>query len=469
MAHVTTSPHRGALDPLKHSQPLGATLVFLGLDRTMPLMHGSQGCASFAKTLSTRHFREPIPLQTTAVTEVTATLGAGPLVVDGLDVLRTKNNPDIIGVMTTGLTEVNGEDFEGELRNYRAQAEPGGPLVVGVSTPDFKGGLTDGWSAALTALMAQIPLDDAESVPEKERPGVAVLIGAGFTVGDVDEITATILGFGLTSVVVPGLAYSIDGHLDEDWSPLTSGGTTLAQLRTLSAAPLIVAIGASAETPAATLADRTGAEVLTLGHVSGLAGTDALIGGLLAHPATDGAPAVVRRDRSRLADGLLDAHFVLGGVRVAVAGEPETLLALTTLLSDVGADVVAAISPTNSPALRDIACAGVTVGDLTDLEEQARDRGAELIIGSSHARAVSDRLGTAFVPAGFPVYDRLGAQLRRTGGYQGSLALLTDIANALLDHHHHTGHHHVPPAPSPQRAEDPTASQHTPTLEKTSC
>ena len=57
------------VNPVALSQPLGATLAFLGVDRCMPLMHGAQGCTSFAKVYFTRHFCEPIAIQTTAVTD----------------------------------------------------------------------------------------------------------------------------------------------------------------------------------------------------------------------------------------------------------------------------------------------------------------------------------------------------------------------------------------------------------------
>ena len=41
----------------------------------MPLLHGSQGCTSFGLVLFVRHFRESIPLQTTAMSEVATVLG----------------------------------------------------------------------------------------------------------------------------------------------------------------------------------------------------------------------------------------------------------------------------------------------------------------------------------------------------------------------------------------------------------
>jgi nitrogenase molybdenum-cofactor synthesis protein NifE len=64
-----------AVNPLKMSQPLGAAYAFMGLDSCMPVMHGSQGCTSFGLVLLVRHFKEAIPLQTTAMNEATTIMG----------------------------------------------------------------------------------------------------------------------------------------------------------------------------------------------------------------------------------------------------------------------------------------------------------------------------------------------------------------------------------------------------------
>ena len=47
----------------------------MGVRNCMPLLHGSQGCTSFGLVLFVRHFREAIPLQTTAMNEVATVLG----------------------------------------------------------------------------------------------------------------------------------------------------------------------------------------------------------------------------------------------------------------------------------------------------------------------------------------------------------------------------------------------------------
>lgn len=134
-----------SVNPLKQSQPLGAALAFLGLKGMMPLFHGSQGCTAFAKVLLVRHFREAIPMATTAMTEVTTILGGEENVEQAILTLLEKAKPDIIGLLTTGLTETRGDDMKGILKSIR-QRNPqlkNFPIIL-VSTPDYKGA-NAGW------------------------------------------------------------------------------------------------------------------------------------------------------------------------------------------------------------------------------------------------------------------------------------------------------------------------------------
>jgi nitrogenase molybdenum-iron protein NifN len=107
MGEVSRRPAKPLqVNPIRLSQPMGATLAFLGVDRCMPLMHGAQGCTSFAKVYFTRHFCEPIAIQTTAVTDVTAILDGGDHnIVAAVKNVTGKVAPALIGLYTTGLTE----------------------------------------------------------------------------------------------------------------------------------------------------------------------------------------------------------------------------------------------------------------------------------------------------------------------------------------------------------------------------
>jgi nitrogenase molybdenum-iron protein NifN len=421
-------------DPLRLSQPLGATLAFLGTARCLPLMHGSQGCAAFAKAFLTKHFREPIPLQTTAVTELTAVLGAAGHLVSALDTLRSSASPQLIGVMTTGVSEASGEDVEATVRHYQQEHrdDQDAPLVVLVRTPDFTGGLSDGWAVALAGLVqAGLTLsDDLPGQRSRAHLTFPVLAGVSLTAADLDEIEQIVSGFGLIPLLVPDLSRSLDGHLDPDWSAVTTGGTSRVDLAALRAAPAAAAVGASASRGATVLSD-AGIPVARHDHVAGLDAVDAFVEHLWTVTSTP-VPERVRRDRARLADGLLDTHFVLGDARVAVAAEPELLVAVTHLLAATGARVVTAIAPTDAPVLATAACDEVVVGDLADLRERAGEAGAQVVVASSHAAAAAEAIGAALLPMGLPVDHRYGAALGGVAGYRGGLRFVFELANLLL-------------------------------------
>ena len=67
-ANTTNTRHYQG-NPQKNSPALGATLAYLGVNGLLALLHGSQGCSSFIRLQLSRHFKEPIPLNSTALLE----------------------------------------------------------------------------------------------------------------------------------------------------------------------------------------------------------------------------------------------------------------------------------------------------------------------------------------------------------------------------------------------------------------
>ncbi|MBL8541781.1 MAG: nitrogenase iron-molybdenum cofactor biosynthesis protein NifN, partial [Betaproteobacteria bacterium] len=141
MAKVVESKKACAVNPLKMSSPLGACYAYLGMDRCMPLMHGSQGCTSFGLVLLVRHFREAIPLQTTAMNEVTTILGGLENIEQALLNIKERAQPALVGIASTGLTETKGDDVHGHLKLIRQRHGEAlaGTEVVYASTPDYVG------------------------------------------------------------------------------------------------------------------------------------------------------------------------------------------------------------------------------------------------------------------------------------------------------------------------------------------
>jgi nitrogenase molybdenum-iron protein alpha/beta subunit len=166
----------------------------------------------------------------------------------------------------------------------------------------------------------------------------------------------------------------------------------------------------------------------------GLEAMDAFIT-TLADISAEPVPERITRARSQLQDAMLDAHFALGQARFAVAADGDLLAALTQLLASMGAETVAAVAPTNSPALQQVAAVKVKIGDLEDLEQTARANGAEVLITNSHGVHTAKRLGIPLLRAGFPQFDLLGGYQRQWVGYTGTRSTLFELANIVLGLH----------------------------------
>ena len=105
MAEIIKRNKALSVSPLKASQTVGAALAFLGFSRSIPMLHGSQGCSAFGKIFFVRHFREPIPLQTTAMDQVSTIMCSEESIIEGLkNICEKMDRPDLIGIPTTGLT-----------------------------------------------------------------------------------------------------------------------------------------------------------------------------------------------------------------------------------------------------------------------------------------------------------------------------------------------------------------------------
>lgn len=426
MAIVATPNKPVIVNPLKQSQALGSALAFLGLKGMIPLLHGSQGCTAFAKVMLVRHFREAIPLSTTAMTEVSTILGGEDNVEQAILTLVEKVQPEIIGLCTTGLTETRGDDMEQILRDFRKNHPHLDELpILLVSSPDFKGALQDGYAAAVESMVKELP-QKGEIRPTQ----VNILMSSAFTPGDLQEIKEIVTAFGLVPIVVPDLSASLDGHLDDSYSPITGGGTTVAQLREIGSSAFTIAIGESMR-GAAEILDKRFAIPYEL--FSELTRLDAVDNFLQALSDVSGVkvPEKYRRQRRQLQDAMLDTHFFFGRKRVSLALEPDLLHTMVNFLQSMGAEIQAAVTTTRSPLLEKLDLEKVVIGDLEDFEQVAV--GSDLLIGNSNAATIARTLNIPLYRQGIPIFDRLGIGQFTKVGYRGTMQILFDIGNLFLE------------------------------------
>ncbi|MGB8929926.1 MAG: bifunctional nitrogenase iron-molybdenum cofactor biosynthesis protein NifEN [Anaeromyxobacteraceae bacterium] len=411
------------VNPQKNSPALGATLAYLGVDGMLGLLHGAQGCSTFIRLQLSRHFKESIALNSTSMSEDAAIFGGWENLKTGLRRVAEKFHPRVIGVMTSGLTETLGDDVRSAIVHFRDEnPELDGIPVVWASTPDYCGSLQEGYAAAVEALVGTLP-ERGDPIPKQ----VTLLPGAHLTPADVEEVKVLVESFGLTCLAVPDIANALDGHIDDEVSPLSTGGVPVEAIRLAGRSVATVFVGDSLAKAALRLQERHGVPAYGFTSLTGLADVDRLMATLSAISGKP-VPEPQRRWRSRLMDAMVDSHYQFGGKRVAIALEADHLKGLARFLAGMGCELQAALPATRTRGLDAVPSARVFVGDLEDLESAAA--GADLLVANSNGRQAAAKLGIkAHLRAGLPVFDRLGAHQKVWVGYRGTLNLVFEVAN----------------------------------------
>ncbi|MEH2702873.1 MULTISPECIES: nitrogenase iron-molybdenum cofactor biosynthesis protein NifN [Rhizobium] len=432
MARVVSQTKSAAVNPLKSSQPLGAAFAFLGVDGAIPLLHGSQGCTSFALALLVRHFNEAIPLQTTAMNEAAIIVGGADRLEEAILSLKARSRPRLIGICTTASVEARDEDVAGDVENIkrRRAIELVGTEVIVANTPDFDGAIEEGWSKAVTAVIEAIARPDKQYRNPRK---IAILPGWNLTVADIEHLRETAVSFGLDPVILPDVSGALDGSIPEEWMPTTYGGTKVEEIRDLGATMQCIAIGEHMRRPAEALQRLTGVPYVLFRSLTGLENVDRFIR-VLAAMSRKQTPLNVRRNRMQLQDAMLDGHFHMAGKKIAIASEPDQLFQLSDFLTAMGAEIAAAVTTTGtSKALEMVPAKTVKVGDLSDLESLAAT--ADLIVTHSHGREAAKRLGIPLMRLGLPMFDRVGSQHKLTILYRGTRDVIFDLANIIQANH----------------------------------
>ncbi len=412
------------VNPIKHSQPMGAALAFMGIKNCMPLMHASQGCASYTKVFYTRHFNEPIAMYNTSVSDITAVLDGGDYsILMAIENITKKNKtlkPELIGLHTTGLTETKGDDVRGVGMHIEI------PYCY-VNTPDYEGGMQSGWALTVKALIEQHTEETAALKPNK----LVLLPHVSLQPIEVEKVKAFCESFGFETYALPDLSTSLDGYLSEGQGKLGTGNISIEEIRSLAECTTMITVGASMEIAAKALLKKNPAIThLHFDHLMGLQANDNFVAELMKIRGIEPLP-LMKRWRGRLQDAMLDSHFLIGSSHFVVTGEPDMCVGICELLQSVGGTIDAVVATNYSPVLTKVEAAHVFVGDLEDaMEHFAR---ADLVISNFHAERLlhMQEKHTGLILRGFPNYEELGNQLKNDQLYEGSTYFLFEVANAL--------------------------------------
>jgi nitrogenase molybdenum-cofactor synthesis protein NifE len=424
------------IDPLKHSASIGAAIAFQGIDGALPILHGAQGCTFLGKVLITKHYREPIALATSKLFVEDVVMGSEDRLAEAVQEIIDKNNPSIIGILTTGLTEVKGDDVQavvarvkGQRAPHAGQAGQAGDRIIHVPTPDYEGGLETGYARAVEEVLriAECGTPPIKAISGKLRADarqINVLVGSHLTPADVNELREIIESFGLEPIILPDLS-ALDGSR-QHFGPLASGGTTADEIKAMGNSQITLALGISMEPGAKLLQQTCGVAYKVFESIAGLSDTDALLE-TLSQVSKRPVPKKYERARQALIDTMRDAHMYYGNKNACVALEPDFAVQTSKWLTEMGMRIELAVIPTLSDAADRICAEDTRISGLFSIS------GAfDLLISNSHGELTATKLGSAFYPMGFPVYKTLGYTSKVMIGYQGTQTMVHEVANLLM-------------------------------------
>ncbi len=419
-------------NPQKNSPALGATLAYLGVNGLLALLHGSQGCSSFIRLQLSRHYKEPIPLNSTALLEDSVIFGGWEHLKKGIAVAADKYKPQIIGVLSSGLTETYGDDMVSALSSLRSERPDLQDMpVVLASTPDYIGSMQEGYQRTVEALVTTLaghPTHSFEHSFSDEAPSVALLPGCHLTPGDVDELKEIVREFGYRPITIPDLSISLDGHAELEAAPVVQGGTLLEDFQRLAKCSACLSFGLSMEKAGEILKQTYEIPHFNFPSLTGLTATDSFVL-TLAKLSGKLIPEKLLRQRSRLLDTLADYHDQLGGQKIAIALEIDLLYSLASCLVEVGSEISVALAASQTGIHKLSLPIPIEVGDLEILEERAGH--STLIIANSNGRQAAGLLKLPHLRAGLPVFDRAGYPQKRWIGYEGTQQFLFDTLNSV--------------------------------------
>ncbi len=418
------------VNPIKHSQPMGAALAFYGIRNCLPLMHSAQGCASYTKVFFTRHFNEPIPMYNTSVSDITAVLDGGDYsILLSVENITKKNKftPELIGLHTTGLTETKGDD----VRSVGMHIEI--PYCY-VNTPDYEGGMESGWALTAKALIAQHTQPYNQVRPNK----LLLLPHVSMQPIEIEKIKELCESFGFETYALPDLSTSMDGFFGEQQGKLAQGGIGIDEIVALGNCGTVISIGSSMKIAAEALLEKNPLiKHVHFNHLMGQDMNDNFVAELMKIREIEPSPSV-KRWRGRLQDAMLDTHFLIGSSRFVITGEPDMCVGIAELLQSVGGTIEAVVTTVYSPVLETIKADNVFVGDLEDARIYFKN--ADLVISNFHAERllhIDNESHAGLVLRGFPNYEELGNQLKNDQLYEGSTYFLFEIANKLQEIKYH--------------------------------
>jgi nitrogenase molybdenum-iron protein beta chain len=375
---------------------------------------------------------------TSSFTEGASVFGGQANLVQAIDNIFTIYEPEVIAVHTTCLSETIGDDIPQIARKAEADGKiPKGKYVIHVNTPSYVGTHVTGFANMTKAMVDYF----SESTGKKIEQ---INIVPGYVEPcDMEEIKRLAAEIGVRIVMFPDTSGVLNTPQTGRYEMFPKGGVTVEALKSSGDSVATIGLGRMASGPAARALDakcKVHCEILDL--PIGLHATDRFVD-TLRKTAGINVPDSVTAERGRLLDIITDMHQYFYGKKVALAGDPDQLIALCEFLVSIDMWPVHIVSGTTGKKFeerikqitKDVphpVNIGIP-GDMFLLHQWIKNDPVDLLIGNTYMKYMARDEDIPLVRFGFPILDRIGHTYFPTVGYRGGMRLLEKILDALLD------------------------------------
>lgn len=451
---ISAPTYSSSRNACKLCSPLGASVVFKGIEGCVPIIHGSQGCATYIRRYMISHYKEPVDIASSNFSESTTIYGGNKNFVQGINNVIRQYNPQIIGIATTCLSETIGEDVPSLIAEYNQTNEnrPDLPLFIHASTPSYQGTHMDGFHEAVYSAVATL------SKAGDTDPTLINIFPGFVSPADIRNLKEILTTSGINHIILPDYSESLDNPFWKDYHLIPEGGTPIRQIMATGCATASIEFGTVLNKGALAGRVRSTKKITTAGEW--LEGQYKIANSQIIMPigidATDHFIKTIEKlsgkkidekyylQRGRLVDSYVDGHKYVFGKRAIIFGEEDLVIGITSFLKEVGITPVIIASGGESGYLRKVITE--QIGDLgedtiilngTDFEsirELAKDMNADFLIGNSKGYYIARELGIPLVRIGFPIHDRVGGARIEHLFYSGTQKLFDTIVNTLLEY-----------------------------------
>ena len=440
------------VNPAKACQPLGAVLCALGFEKTLPYVHGSQGCVAYFRTYFNRHFKEPVACVSDSMTEDAAVFGGQKNMFAGLENAKALYKPEMIAVSTTCMAEVIGDDLNAFIGNAKKEGhiEQDFPTPF-AHTPSFVGSHTTGWDNMFEGIQRYFTLNYMDDKQVGSNGKINIVPGFETYLGNYRVMKRMLTEMGVGYSLLSDPSDVLDTPADGEYR-MYDGGTSIDEMKDAPNAIDTLFLQPWQSVKSRKFVKTTWKqEAAEIAIPMGLEATDAFlmkVSELTGQP----IPASLTRERGVLVDMMTDSHAWLHGKRFAVYGDADFALGMTRFLLEIGAeptDVLVSHANKRWKKAVEQLCSESPYGqntevhiskDLWHFRSLMFTNKPDFMIGNSYGKFIQrDTLHKGkehevpLIRIGFPIFDRHHMHRDTTLGYEGAMYMLKTLVNAVLE------------------------------------